>query len=104
MFTGLIEEVGRVSRSEQQGATRQITIDCARSSRNLKRGESIAVSGVCLTATAISKGRSFSAELAQETLARTSLGSLRAGAQVNLELPLRSGARLGGHVVQGHVD
>lgn len=104
MFTGLIEEVGHVLSSEQQGSMRRITIAAGRSLRALKRGDSIAVSGVCLTVTAVSKGRWFSAELAQETLARTSLGRLDTGAIVNLELPLRSGARLGGHIVQGHVD
>ena len=104
MFTGLIEEVGHVLRSEQDGAVRRITIAAPRTSRALKRGDSIAVSGVCLTATAVFKGRSFAAELAHETLARTSLAARHKGALVNLELPMRSGARLGGHIVQGHVD
>lgn len=104
MFTGLIEEVGHVLRSQQHGAVRRITIAAPRSSRALEGGDSIAVSGVCLTATAVFKGRSFAADLAQETLSRTSLGELRTGALVNLELPMRSGARLGGHIVQGHVD
>ena len=104
MFTGLIAEVGHVLSSERRGATRRIMIDAPHSSRGLRRGDSIAVSGVCLTATSVSKGRSFSADLAQETLRRTSLGTLRKGAFVNLELSMRSGARLGGHIVQGHVD
>src|SRR5215472_14467245 len=69
----------------------------------LKTGDSIAVSGVCLTALAITK-KQFSADLARETLERTSLGHLRAGTLVNLELPARAQDRLGGHVVQGHVD
>jgi riboflavin synthase len=104
MFTGLIEEVGHVLGNDQRGATSRITVHAKRSSRVLKRGDSIAVSGVCLTATSVSKGHSFSADLAQETLRRTSLGMLHKGAVVNLELPMRSGARLGGHIVQGHVD
>lgn len=104
MFTGLIAEVGHVLSSERRGAARRITVAAPHSSRSLKRGDSIAVSGVCLTATSVSKGHSFSADVAQETLRRTSLGTQHKGALVNLELPMRSGARLGGHIVQGHVD
>src|SRR5207248_2793718 len=69
----------------------------------LRNGDSVSVNGVCLTATNVSDG-SFSAEAMNETLSRTSLGALDHGARVNLELPLRAGDRLGGHIVQGHVD
>ncbi len=102
MFTGLIGEMGRVARIERspQGARMQIETTFA---AELRDGDSIAVNGVCLTATDVDGG-SFSAEAMNETLTRTSLAALDPGAQVNLELPLRAGDRLGGHVVQGHVD
>jgi riboflavin synthase len=102
MFTGLIEEVGRVQQLENGRGTSRLTVN-ANIARELKKGDSVAVSGVCLTAVNVGP-KSFAAELAQETLARTSLSHLRKGALVNLELPMKSGARLGGHVVQGHVD
>jgi riboflavin synthase len=103
MFTGLIQEVGRVTRIEQTGGKRRITINAEQTSRELKTGESVAVSGVCLTALDITDG-TFSADLAAETWARTSFSRLRDGAKVNLELPLAANGRLGGHIVQGHVD
>jgi len=102
MFTGLIEEVGTVAAFDS--ANQRLTVNAAQASRAIRRGDSIAVSGVCLTAVEVRRGKSFSADLAAETLARTSLGRLRAGACVNLELPLRAGTPLGGHIVQGHVD
>ncbi len=105
MFTGIITEVGRVlSLSRGRGAATRITIASHRLSRRLRLGDSIAVSGVCLTAVAVRRGSSFSADLAAETLRRTSLARLARGARANLELPLRAGEPLGGHVVQGHVD
>src|SRR5438105_9823645 len=104
MFTGLIQEVGRIAAMEQRGATRRVTVAAPQSSRTLNVGDSIAVSGVCLTAVRIDAGKSFAADLAQETLSRTSLSRIARGAQVNLELPMRSGEPLGGHIVQGHVD
>lgn len=102
MFTGLIADLGTVSALEldEQGATLRVESPLA---RELKEGDSIAVNGVCLTATKIEKG-SFEAQAMQETLRRTSLGVLETGARVNLELALRAEDRLGGHVVQGHVD
>ncbi|HXE90130.1 MAG TPA: riboflavin synthase [Terriglobales bacterium] len=108
MFTGIIEEVGRVVRVEtitaRNGAAHsRITVEAPAVSRELKRGDSVSVSGVCLTAVAITPG-SFSADLAAETVARTSFGRIATGASVNLELPMKAGARMGGHVVQGHVD
>jgi len=102
MFTGLIGDLGSVTALEQdgEGATLQISSGLA---RDLREGDSIAVNGVCLTATAVS-GEGFQAQAMIETLRRSSLGRLQAGAHVNLELALRAGDRLGGHVVQGHVD
>lgn len=102
MFTGLIEEVGRIQQVENGRSASRLTVT-ANIARELKKGDSIAVSGVCLTAVQVG-AKSFAADLAQETLDRTSLSRLRKGALVNLELPMKSGARLGGHVVQGHVD
>jgi riboflavin synthase len=103
MFTGIIEEVGRVIDIEQHGENRRITIEAANSPKELKTGDSIAVSGVCLTATEINP-RSFQADLAPETWTRTSLSRMRKGALVNLELPMKADGRFGGHIVQGHVD
>jgi riboflavin synthase len=103
MFTGIIEEVGQVSSVVNSGGKRRITVSSSQLARQLCKGDSIAVSGVCLTAVAL-KGKSFSADLAAETWRRTSLSRLKSGALVNLELPMRAGGRLGGHIVQGHVD
>jgi riboflavin synthase len=102
VFTGLIAERGSVSAREQDGAGATLTI-LAELAGELHEGDSIAVNGVCLTATRI-EDRSFQAEAMIETLERSSLGQLGPGAHVNLELPLRAEDRLGGHVVQGHVD
>jgi riboflavin synthase len=102
VFTGLIAELGRVSSVERSDDGSRIRIE-ASSASELREGDSVAVNGVCLTATE-TDGGSFCAEAMNETLARTSLGTLQDGAPVNLELPLRAGDRLGGHVVQGHVD
>ena len=103
MFTGLIEEVGRVLSFVEQRGRRRLTIAASQVTRELRQGDSVAVSGVCLTAVHILRNR-FAAELAAETVARTSLAQLRPGSLVNLELPARADGRLGGHVVQGHVD
>jgi riboflavin synthase len=103
MFTGIIAEVGRVSHIEQGGENRRITVAAENSPRDLKTGDSIAVSGVCLTALDIKPG-SFCADLAPETWERTSFARIHEGAQVNLELPMRADGRFGGHIVQGHVD
>jgi len=102
VFTGLIAEVGSVSALEQNGVGASLEIR-AELAGELTEGDSIAVNGVCLTATAV-RDRGFRAEAMTETLERSSLGGLSAGAPVNLELPLRAGERLGGHIVQGHVD
>ena len=103
MFTGIVEEVGRVTRIEQRGENRRMTIAAKNVSKDLKTGDSVAVSGVCLTAVDI-KTDSFSADLAPETWVRTSLSRLKEGALVNLELPMKADGRFGGHIVQGHVD
>ncbi len=103
MFTGIIEEVGRVAKIEQRGENRRITIEATRTPKELRTGHSVAVSGVCLTALDI-KSKSFCADLAPETWARTSFSRTHEGAFVNLELPMKADGRFGGHIVQGHVD
>lgn len=104
MFTGLIEEIGSIAEIATNNGAGRITVNAERASRELKLGDSVAVSGVCLTAVNIAAGKSFSADLAPETISRTSFARLAKGAPVNLELPMRSGTPLGGHIVQGHVD
>jgi riboflavin synthase len=103
MFTGIIEEVGKVVKIEQRGENRRITIAAENTPKELKPGDSVAVSGVCLTALDI-KPKSFCADLAPETWTRTSFSRMREGALVNLELPMKADGRFGGHIVQGHVD
>jgi riboflavin synthase len=103
MFTGIVEEVGRVSSIEQLGENRRITIAATNTPKELKPGDSVAVSGVCLTAIDIKPG-SFCADLAPETWSRTSFSRMHEGALVNLELPMKADGRFGGHIVQGHVD
>jgi riboflavin synthase len=103
MFTGIIKEVGRVSRIEQRGENRRLTIAAERTPKELKTGDSVSVSGVCLTALDIKPG-SFVADLAPETWTRTSLSRIHEDALVNLELPMKADGRFGGHIVQGHVD
>jgi riboflavin synthase len=103
MFTGIIEEVGRIAHIEQRGENRRITIAAENATRDLKTGDSIAVSGVCLTALDITPG-AFCADLAPETWKLTSLSRIHEGALVNLELPMKADGRFGGHIVQGHVD
>jgi riboflavin synthase len=102
MFTGLIEEQGVVASVEQTGDGARLKIDTGLAGR-LAAGDSIAVNGVCLTAVEPSDG-SFAADVMNETLSRTTLGPLAVGDPVNLELALRAGDPLGGHIVQGHVD
>lgn len=103
MFTGIIEEIGRVARIDQNGENRRITIEAKDTPAQLKTGNSVAVSGVCLTALDIKPG-AFCADLAPETWVRTSFSRISEGALVNLELPMRADGRFGGHIVQGHVD
>jgi len=103
MFTGIIEEVGRVARIVRKRANRRLTISSSKLVKELGRGDSIAVSGVCLTAVEITS-KSFGADLAEETWNRTSFSRIGKGALVNLELPMQAKGRFGGHIVQGHVD
>jgi riboflavin synthase len=103
MFTGIVEEVGRVLSLKDAGGKKKLTVSSSQLVRELKKGGSIAVSGVCLTAIDINRD-SFTADLAHETVARTSFSRLAPSAVVNLELPTRADGRLGGHIVQGHVD
>ena len=102
MFTGLIADLGSVTALHRGDAGATVEIRTALA-QELADGDSIAVNGVCLTAMNI-RDRSFQAQAMAETLERSSLGALQAGARVNLELALQVGDRLGGHVVQGHVD
>ena len=103
MFTGIVEEIGRITRIEQRGENRRITVTAEHTPQGLDTGNSVAVSGVCLTALDIKPG-SFCADLAPETWARTSFSRMHEGALVNLELPMKADGRFGGHIVQGHVD
>lgn len=103
MFTGLVEELGRVAAIEERPDGRRFWLAATRVLEDADVGSSIAVNGVCLTAVALDAGR-FAVEAVPETLRRTTLGELAAGDPVNLERPLRLDDRLGGHLVQGHVD
>ncbi|HVR44599.1 MAG TPA: riboflavin synthase [Thermoanaerobaculia bacterium] len=103
MFTGLIHELGTIVTVERRGDGARIEVRRRGGSDPLARGESIAVSGVCLTALPID-GESFAADVSPETLSRTTLAGLQPGMRVNLERALAIGERLGGHMVQGHVD
>jgi len=103
MFTGIIEGKGTVKGLTKRTSHALIVVQSSFSLRGTKLGDSIALDGCCLTVTKL-KGREFSADISPETLARTTLGKLKKGSVVNLERPLRFGDRLGGHLVQGHVD
>jgi riboflavin synthase len=102
MFTGIVKELGRVEAvdTSDDGARLRVTADLA---SELAEGDSVAVNGACLTATSVADG-AFEADVMHQTLSLTTLGELEASSAVNLELPLRATDRLGGHVVQGHVD
>ena len=102
MFTGIVQELGHVAGVQRDGDGLRLRIDAGLADE-LAAGDSVAVSGVCLTAVDPADG-AFTADLSPETVARSSLGSLAAGDPVNLELPLRPADRMGGHIVQGHVD
>jgi len=103
MFTGIIEQTGTLVSLTDRGGVRRITVKAPGIASRLREGDSLGVSGVCLTALDLDPTL-FHADLAQETLDRTSLGFLKPGAKVNLELPTAAGSPLGGHIVQGHVD
>jgi len=103
MFTGIIEELGRVRAIEQRGEDARIVIDARTVTEGSRDGDSISVNGVCLTALEVKPG-SFVADVSKETLFRSTLGNLKPGAPVNLERAVTPATRLGGHIVQGHVD
>ena len=103
MFTGIIEQTGTLISLTNRGGVRRIIVEAPGIAARLREGDSLAVSGVCLTALDVDPTY-FHADLAQETLDRTSLATLATGSKVNLELPTAAGSPLGGHVVQGHVD
>jgi riboflavin synthase len=105
MFTGIVETTGRVARIDPRGGDVRLLIDAGTLDLgDVAIGDSVAVSGVCLTAVAIEDARTLAFDVSIETLSRTSLGSLVAGVRVNLEKALRLADRLGGHFVSGHVD
>ncbi len=103
MFTGIIEELGKVRSVEERGENARIVIEARLVVQGSSQGDSIAVNGVCLTALDITSD-SFAADVSKETLRRSTLGTLKPGAGVNLERSVTAEARLGGHIVQGHVD
>ncbi|MGW8850738.1 riboflavin synthase [Streptomyces xiamenensis] len=103
MFTGIVEELGEVDAIETRGDSARLRLRGPLVSDGAAHGDSIAVNGVCLTVTDTGDG-TFSADVMAETLKRSSLGALTTGSRVNLERPMALGGRLGGHLVQGHVD
>jgi riboflavin synthase len=103
MFTGIVEELGRVVALEHGQAGARLTVECSGILQDATLGASISVNGTCLTAIDLSADK-FSVDLAPETLKRTNLGDLKPGSYVNLERPLRANGRLDGHFVLGHVD
>ena len=103
MFTGIVEELGRVIRLETIEDSARLTVEAPTVTQDVSLGDSVSVNGCCLTVTAV-HGSTFTADLMAETLTRTTLGSQAPGDPVNLERALRAGDRLGGHIVQGHVD
>src|ERR1044072_115174 len=103
MFTGIIEELGSVRSIEERGENARIVISAHLVTDGTNHGDSISVNGVCLTALDLRQD-SFAADVSKETLQRSTLGSLRPGSPVNLERAVTPATRLGGHIVQGHVD
>lgn len=103
MFTGIIEELGRIVDVERRDAGARVTVAAELVTSDISNGDSIAVNGVCLTAIDLSNG-SFAADVSPETLDKTTLSSLAPGSYVNLERALLPTTRFGGHIVQGHVD
>lgn len=103
MFTGIVEELGRVVRLETVEDSARLTVEAPTVTQDVNLGDSVSVNGCCLTVTAV-HGSTFTADLMAETLTRTTLGSQASGDPVNLERALRASDRLGGHIVQGHVD
>jgi riboflavin synthase len=103
MFTGIIEEVGRLAALEARGAGARLRVEARLVTGDLREGDSVAVNGVCLTAVDLRAG-GFGADVSPETLRRSTLGALRAGDALNLERAMTPSSRFGGHIVLGHVD
>jgi riboflavin synthase len=104
LFTGIVQDVGKVRSCESRGGDLRLVIACERLDLSAARvGDSLCVQGCCLTVTAL-QGQTFAADVSRETLALTTLGELKVGAAVNLEPALRAGDALGGHLVSGHID
>jgi riboflavin synthase len=103
MFTGIVEEIGRLRSTESKGHSMVLTVEADRVLEGLHLGDSIAVNGVCLTAVAFNN-HSFSVDVMPETYRQTNLSKLRPGARINLERAMQIGGRFGGHIVQGHID
>jgi riboflavin synthase len=103
MFTGIIIERGEVRKAQKRNGLLKLELLAPRIAKELHKGDSVSVNGVCLTAIETGRRR-FATEAMEETLARSTLGALKKGGSVNLELPVRLADRLGGHLVQGHVD
>ena len=103
MFTGIIEEIGRIQTVRKGAASSSISVQAKKVMQDVHIGDSIAVNGVCLTVTAFSQG-GFTADVMHETFNRSSLGSLQTGSPVNLERAMPSNGRFGGHIVSGHID
>lgn len=103
MFTGIVIERGSVKKARERGGMLELEIEAPQIARELKVGDSVAVNGVCLTATATGRRR-FTTQAMPETTAKTTIGKVTKGEYINLELPARLTDRLGGHLVQGHVD
>ncbi len=103
MFTGLIEDIGKIHKIVSRPSGLELSISCSLPVAEIKLGDSIAVDGACLTVTNI-QAQGFSADVSSESITRTTLGSKRSGDRVNLERALRLGDRLGGHIVSGHID
>ncbi len=103
MFTGIVTEIGTITRSSPSGGGVRLTVNATQTAKDLHVNDSISVNGVCQTVISL-RGDSFDVEAVEETLRKTTLGDLRAGAAVNLELPVRLNDMLGGHLVLGHID
>lgn len=103
MFTGIIEEIGKIKSSSRKGNSIELSLEASKVLGDVKLGDSIAVNGICLTVTSFTKS-SFTADVMPETMSRTNLASLSNGARVNMERALRMGDRLGGHMLSGHID
>ncbi len=103
MFTGLIEAVCRVKSVNRKGASMELAVDLGKSAGQVKIGDSVAINGACLTVTRVN-GQLANFDVSGETLAKSTLGELASGSEVNVELAMKAGERFGGHFVQGHID